>query len=149
MPPVRIPRAPPAYRCTFDYFWTGLTDWFAEQSLPARARHDLPDSQGPAEPGVGSVLAKTVLGAVLLLLLIAFVVAQLAPVLVQGMAWAGTGAVADAAMWLAGLSSLAFLLWVPLSAGRRVWRFTHRMCRRGYEIRHGLRDRVSAVATRR
>lgn len=149
MPPVRIPRAPPPYRCSLDYFWLGLVDWFAEQSLPASAR-PLPskDSTAP-ESGSWGVLGKTALGAVLLLLLIAFVVAQLAPFLVQGLGWAGTGAVASGTMWLAAASSLAFLLWLPLSAGRRAWRFSERMCRRGYEIRHGLRDRVGAVATRR
>ncbi len=149
MPPVRIPKPPPAYRCSFEYFWLGLTDWFAEQALPTSARAALPAGGTPPASSGWGVLGKTAVGAVALLLLIAFVVAQLAPVLVLGMGWAGTGAVASATMWLAGASGLAFLLWLPLSAGRRVWRFSNHMCRRGYEIRHGLRPRVSPVATRR
>jgi hypothetical protein len=123
--------------CNFRTFARGYLDWLNERMY------------GPA-PGAQPVGPKDRTGSVFWLLLIIpggiIVVALLfplfAPALVAGMGAAGTTAVMNASIGLSVVSSLAFVIGIPVLWARRFYRFSRHCCLRGRELAAGTRARA-------
>lgn len=127
--------APP---CTLRTFFIGLSDWWAEQFLPATAR--------PAPPA-RSTPSRLLQGLTLLLLLCAMPVllSLFAPAVAHGFSFLGPRVVSRVAEGLLVALSVALAVGVPVLAGRRVFHFCSAMCERGYDIQTGRRTRVRCL----
>lgn len=129
------------YRCSAQYFWAGLLDWWQEKLYAERHPDYSPSSDtGSDKPrkGLGATLLA---GAAALALLgaLAVVVATLAPALSKGVSVVGTANVAWASVWAVVGLSVALFAVLPLWLGWKFLRFSKAMCRRGWQIHTGQR----------
>ena len=76
------------------------------------------------------------------IIVVALLFPLFAPALVAGMGAAGTSAVMNVSIGLSVVSSLAFVIGIPVLWARRFYRFSGHCCQRGRELAAGTRARA-------
>ncbi len=126
---------PLPYRCSFENFWLGLKDYVLERVTGPNA------SQGSAAVTRSAASSVTLLSvAAVLMVVLAFALAQFAPVWIGSAYSPSTRQVAEFSVVASTLVAVAVMLAVPAVVGWRFWRFSRAMCVRGWEIRCGTRQ---------
>ena len=123
------------YRCSSEYFIAGFIDWlkesFSDTSLTS------PSAKDPSYWGATLV----VLGG--LFVSAAIVVSWVSPTLVSGLGLIGWRNVTKACAALSESLAAAVAVGLPVFAGIKMWRFSGRMCQRGWELKTGQRKPFS------
>jgi len=126
----------PSAHCNFRAFTRGYLDWLNERMYgPAPAPGRAPSGPENRTASVFWLLLVIPAGIVVVALLFPLI----APALVAGMSAAGMTAVMNASIALSVISSLAFVVGIPVLWARRFYRFTKHCCLRGRELAAGTR----------
>lgn len=122
--------------CNWRTFARGYLDWLNERMYgPAPTPGHAPTGPENRTASVFWLFLVIPAGIVVVALLFPLI----APALVSGMSAAGMTAVMNASIALSVISSLAFVVGIPVLWVRRFYRFTKHCCLRGRELASGTR----------
>lgn len=124
----------PSAHCNLRTFARGYVDWLNERMYGPAPGHT-PSGPGNRTASVFWLLLVIPAGVAVVALLFPLI----APALVAGMSAAGMTAVMNVSIALSVISSLAFVVGIPVLWARRFYRFTKHCCLRGRELAAAIR----------